>query len=105
MLVGVSLIATSGDGALKRDDGDTCDRATFCCLSSFVEILHEVGFNNGLHIDEAFYNAHISGRHNPDITSDLFPDWSEERREQFADDKEARFRTLAGEALLTNYST
>ena len=65
-----------------------------------MEILLEVGFNKGVPINEAFYNAHISGRHNPDITSDLFPDWSEERREQFADDKEARFRALAGDASL-----
>ena len=66
------------------------------CACSFVEILLELGFNNGVPIDEAFYNSHISGRHNPDITSDLFPDWSEERRERFADDKEGRFRALAG---------
>ena len=62
----------------------------------FTEILLELGFNGGVPIDEAFYNRTISGRHNPDITRDLFPDWPEDRRERFANDKEARFRALAG---------
>ena len=62
----------------------------------FTGILLELGFNGGVPIDEAFYNRTISGRHNPDITADLFPDWPEDRRERFADNKEARFRALAG---------
>ncbi len=62
----------------------------------FTDILLELGFNGGVPIDEAFYNCTISGRHNPDITADLWPDWSVERRERFSDDKEARFRALAG---------
>ena len=68
-----------------------------CCRACrFTDILLELGFNGGVPIDEAFYNRTISGRHNPDITADLFPDWPVERRERFSDDKEARFRALAG---------
>lgn len=48
-------------------------------------------------IDEAFYRAHISGRHNPDIAADLFPDWPEEQRTAFYEEKEQRFRDMAGE--------
>ncbi len=40
--------------------------------------------------------AHISGRHNPEIAADLFPDWPEDRRTQFYMDKEERFRSMAG---------
>ena len=52
----------------------------------------QAGFQGGKPIDEAFFNAHISGRHNPDIGRDLFPDWSEQRRDELLAEKEARFR-------------
>ena len=39
----------------------------------------------------------ISGRHNPEIAADLFPHWTEERRTQFYEDKEARYRDMAGD--------
>lgn len=55
---------------------------------SFQEILSEVGFNGGQPIDEAFFRQHISGRHNPEIAADLFPQWDEQRRTAFYMDKE-----------------
>lgn len=64
----------------------------------FQEILSEVGFNGGQPIDEAFFRARISGRHNPEIAADLFPEWSVERHVAFYTDKEQRFRDLAGGA-------
>lgn len=36
-------------------------------LCSFQNILVEVGFQDGVPIDEAFFRKHISGRHNPEI--------------------------------------
>lgn len=44
----------------------------------------------------ACYRVHISGRHNPEIAADLFPDWPQERRTKFVDEKEARYRRMAG---------
>lgn len=49
----------------------------------------------GLTIDEAFYKHRISGRLNPAIVADLLPHLSLEDGLAFADQKEARFRTIA----------
>ncbi|KIZ05035.1 hypothetical protein MNEG_2922 [Monoraphidium neglectum] len=65
----------------------------------FQEILSEVGFDGGRPIDEAFFRARISGRHNPEIAADLFPAWSVEQHMVFYTDKEQRFRDLAGSQL------
>jgi hypothetical protein len=63
----------------------------------FQKILVEVGFQGGAPITEAFFRSHISGRHNPEIAADLFPDWPEDKRVAFYEDKEQRFRDMAGE--------
>ncbi|GLI68526.1 hypothetical protein VaNZ11_012916 [Volvox africanus] len=68
-------------------------------FQAFQEILAEVGFNGGRPIDEAFFRRHISGRHNPEIAADLFPDWDENRRTAFYLDKEERYRRLAAAGL------
>lgn len=62
-------------------------------------MLIENGFQNGAPIDEAFYRQHISGRHNPEIAADLFPDWPEDRRTAFYTEKEQRFRNTAGQRM------
>ncbi len=46
-------------------------------------------------IDENIYKSNISGRLNPDIIQDLLPHLSVEQNEQFAAEKEARFRQQA----------
>jgi hypothetical protein len=66
----------------------------------FQELLVEVGFQNGQPIDEEFYRQRISGRHNPEIAADLFPDWPEEQRTAFYNEKEQRFRDMAGDVHL-----
>lgn len=66
---------------------------------AFQEILVEVGFQGGSPIDEDFFRRHISGRHNPEIAADLFPTWSDAARVAFYEDKEARFRAMAGSQL------
>ncbi|KAG2438042.1 hypothetical protein HXX76_005655 [Chlamydomonas incerta] len=68
-------------------------------FKAFQEILSELGYNGGEPITEDFFRHHISGRHNPEIAADLFPDWPEERRTQFYMDKEARYRRLAAQGL------
>ncbi|KAG2494256.1 hypothetical protein HYH03_007611 [Edaphochlamys debaryana] len=68
-------------------------------FKAFQEILQEVGYNGGQPIDEAFFRKHISGRHNPEIAADLFPEWPEERRTAFYMDKEERYRRLARAGL------
>jgi len=52
----------------------------------------------GLQIDLPFYKQHISGRHNPEIIKDLFPDLPLEEGLKIADAKEALFRNC-GEQL------
>jgi HAD superfamily hydrolase (TIGR01509 family) len=49
----------------------------------------------GLAIDEAFYQTKISGRLNPAIVQDLLPHLSPDERQQFIEQKEARFREQA----------
>jgi phosphoglycolate phosphatase-like HAD superfamily hydrolase len=66
------------------------------CCRRFQELLVEAGFNNGIPIDDIFYNERISGRHNPEIAADLFPEWPEQERTAFYTAKEERFRKLAG---------
>lgn len=49
----------------------------------------------GLAIDEAFYQAKISGRLNPAIVQDLLPHLSPPEQQQFIAQKEAQFRAQA----------
>lgn len=49
----------------------------------------------GLEIDEVFFNKRISGRLTPVIIQDILPQLSSEESQQFAEEKEARFRELA----------
>lgn len=48
----------------------------------------------------------ISGRHNPEIAADLFPQWSEDQRVCYYEGKEARFRQMASRShsLFWTYS-
>lgn len=55
----------------------------------------EVGFNGGQPIDMKFFMERISGRSNPIIAKNLFPDWTEEQHRVFYTDKEERYRKLA----------
>lgn len=66
---------------------------------SYLHMCHAAGTSFYLMASctRACYRVHISGRHNPDIAADLFPDWPEERRTKFVDEKEARYRRMAGE--------
>ncbi|MGL5926980.1 HAD family hydrolase [Chroococcidiopsis sp.] len=52
---------------------------------------------HGIEIDEEFYKNRMSGRLNPFIVRDLFPEFSSEEVIKFSDRKEAQFRELAAE--------
>lgn len=54
-------------------------------------MLHPFGFE----IDETFYKTRISGRLNPAIVADLLPQLSPDAADEFAAQKEVRFRELA----------
>lgn len=56
------------------------------------ELLLEEGYQGAAPIDEEFFRLKISGRHNPDIALDLFPDREEAWRTNFYENKEARYR-------------
>lgn len=71
-------------------------KPVFLSATRYQDILVEVGYNNGVPIDWDFFNAHISGRHNPEICAELFPDWTEERQRWIYETKEERFREMAG---------
>ena len=60
------------------------------------ELLLEKGYNGGEPITEAWFTEHLSGGHNPEAVAFLFPGISDSDNAAVADDKEARFRKLAG---------
>ncbi len=49
-------------------------------------------YNNGEPITREFFDEHISGGHNILLGKFLWPDWPQEERDRFADEKEALFR-------------
>ncbi|KAJ0970762.1 hypothetical protein J5N97_018721 [Dioscorea zingiberensis] len=79
-------------------DGTLCDTDPIHYYA-FREMLLEIGYNNGVPVDEEFFVRNIAGRHNDDIADILFPDWDHEKAMKFMDDKEAYFRKLAPEQL------
>lgn len=60
---------------------------------AFVEALAP----HGIDVDEEFYATRISGRTNRVIGRMLFPDWTIEAIDRFAQEKEALFRRMAGD--------
>ncbi|KAL3360351.1 hypothetical protein AABB24_013667 [Solanum stoloniferum] len=80
-------------------DGTLCDSDPFHYLA-FREMLLEIGYNGGVPVDEEWFVKTISGKHNDDLVSVLFPN-DHERGVKFLDDKEALFRRLAKEQLKT----
>ncbi|OMO93078.1 HAD-superfamily hydrolase, subfamily IA, variant 3 [Corchorus olitorius] len=78
-------------------DGTLCDSDPLH-HQCFLEMLQEIGFNNGVPIDEEFFIKNIAGKHNDDIAAALFPD-DIPRGLKFCEDKEAVFRRLASENL------
>lgn len=78
-------------------DGTLCDSDPFH-YQAYREMLPEIGFNGGVPITEEFYAEFISGKHNEDMATFLFPD-DHQRGIKFTDDKEAMFRRLAKDKM------
>lgn len=78
-------------------DGTLCDTDPIH-LNAFRVMLQEIGYNDGVPVDEEFFIKNISGKHNDDIAAFLFPD-DHARGLKFMEDKEALFRRLARENL------
>ncbi|MCL7027210.1 hypothetical protein MKW94_016550 [Papaver nudicaule] len=79
-------------------DGTLCDSDPLHFLA-FRDMLQEMGFNDGVPIDEEFFIQKIAGKHNDDIGVILFPDWEPEKSHKWLVEKEAYFRRLAAEKL------
>ncbi|KAG0601568.1 hypothetical protein M758_11G122100 [Ceratodon purpureus] len=79
-------------------DGTLADSDPLHYLA-FREMLAEIGYNCGNPITKEFYSSSLSGKHNSVVGKFLFPDWDQQRRDQFLDDKEAHFRRLAAKQL------
>jgi HAD superfamily hydrolase (TIGR01509 family) len=78
-------------------DGTLCDSDPIH-LIAFQELLQEIGFNNGVPIDEEFFIKNIAGKHNSEIARALFPD-DVSRGDNFCEEKEALFRKLVAEKV------
>lgn len=52
----------------------------------------QIGYNGGTPISKEFYSSSLSGKHNSEVGKILFPDWDQQRRDQFLKKKEAHFR-------------
>ena len=59
------------------------------------QVWQKILLEYNVEINEEIYKSNISGRLNPNIIQDLLPHLSAEETEQFAEEKEARFRTQA----------
>ncbi len=59
------------------------------------QVWQKILLEYNVEINEEIYKSNISGRLNPNIIQDLLPHLSAEETEQFAEEKEAIFRTQA----------
>jgi len=78
-------------GALLDVDGTLSDSDPLHLLAFQIQLKKE-GFAQVC--DRAFFNRWISGRHNPDIVLDLFPEYPEAERTRVYMEKEALFRGM-----------
>lgn len=73
-------------------DIDIITHSQVLVSTNFASFYHlQIGFNNGVPIDEKFFVANIAGKHNSEIAQVLFPD-DVSRGLKFCDEKEALYR-------------
>jgi phosphoglycolate phosphatase-like HAD superfamily hydrolase len=60
----------------------------------------QIGYNNGVPIDEEFFIKNIAGRSDVEAAQNLFPDWELEKGLKFLEDKEAKYRRYSIVLLL-----
>jgi HAD superfamily hydrolase (TIGR01509 family) len=68
-------------------------------FKAFQDILVKFKYNGGEPITREFFDEHISGGHNILLGKFLWPDWTQEQRDAFADEKEALFREYSQSIL------
>lgn len=97
--MGIPLPSVESLKAVLFDvDGTLCDSDPLHYLS-FREMLQEVGYQGGVPITEEFFIKELSGGDNFYLGLKLFPDWDQDRRDQFFIDKEAQFRSFAAKKI------
>ncbi|KAK9833290.1 hypothetical protein WJX81_003638 [Elliptochloris bilobata] len=88
-------------GVLFDIDGTLCD-SEHLHYDVYREILLEKGYRgyrNGEPISQEFFDEQIAGGHISVLGRKLWPDWPQEDRDAFCEEKEARFRKLASSSL------
>ncbi|RLM54665.1 haloacid dehalogenase-like hydrolase domain-containing protein Sgpp [Panicum miliaceum] len=96
---GGSLATTVPVQAVLFDiDGTLCDSDPLHHVA-FQELLLEIGYNNGVPIDDEFFIKNIAGRSDAEAAQNLFPDWELEKGLKFLEEKDAKYRSLAKERL------
>lgn len=99
LMAGASALAPPRARAILFDIDGTLFDSDPVHLRAFQKILVEENFNGGVEIDDVFFRERISGRQNKLICADLFPERDAEWSADFAERKEALFRSLAADAL------
>lgn len=66
------------------------DNAVIDQMSCFIHM--QIGYNNGVPIDDEFFIKNIAGRSDVEAAQNLFPDWELEKGLKFLEDKEAKYR-------------
>lgn len=84
--------------ALFDVDGTLCESDPLH-YEVFRELLSELGLFGGEPISWTRFRQEFSGRHNPELFAELFPEKEEEERERLAEEKERRYRALLSRGI------
>ncbi|KAJ4775108.1 haloacid dehalogenase-like hydrolase family protein [Rhynchospora pubera] len=79
-------------------DGTLCDSDPLHHIA-YQDVLKEIGYNNGVTIDEEFFIKNIAGRSDEEAAKNLFPDWDLEKGLEVIHQKDVRYRVLAAQIL------
>ncbi|XP_078173795.1 haloacid dehalogenase-like hydrolase domain-containing protein Sgpp [Carex rostrata] len=79
-------------------DGTLCDSDPLHHIA-YQDVLSEIGYNNGVPIDEEFFINNIAGRSDEEAAKNLFPDWDLEKGLEIINKKDVRYRVLASQNL------
>jgi len=60
----------------------------------------QIGYNNGVPIDDEFFIKNIAGRSDVEAAQNLFPDWDLDKGLKFLEEKEAKYRRYYNIVLL-----
>jgi len=60
----------------------------------------QIGYNNGVPIDDEFFIKNIAGRSDVEAAQNLFPDWDLDKGLKFLEEKEAKYRRYCNIVLL-----